>query len=452
MTIKSINRAVLDNGTTTTGGSFTLSNLATIYGCCGLFDMCSDADLMSLSFEGTNKFLDWIGWERTNVCLIKKNFITYVRPEAVNGARSAGYITDPCGDSKSVDWGTCDFTLEDFALVRRHGPVRDSTKGNLKLCETQPRYRLDGSPITSDAEYDMRLVTEALIQDLKLMLVDGNKTNVPGTFDGLEALVTTGYTNSAGQRCSSMDSVVIDWNANDMGGGSGITWNGAAVGSSFNFVDVLLAILRRLVDRINLAPQLSVSGLSVGDIVFVAPQHVLRCLLDAYTCWSVCPGQQYNETNLNTYEARTFRDRLNGGMFGAGRIFLDQFEIPLVPYSWGLIKGPTLSDAYILTGNVGGVKTISGQYLDQSAASTDYPEAGYSITDGGRLLTWTERDKTCVYREVQLQPRLLMWAPWAQARIQDIKCSALGGIISADPWATSFFPESSFNGAFCPTD
>jgi len=48
-----------------------VSSLATIYGCCGLFDLCSDQDLMSLSFEAQNKFMDWIGWEKTNVCTIK---------------------------------------------------------------------------------------------------------------------------------------------------------------------------------------------------------------------------------------------------------------------------------------------------------------------------------------------------------------------------------------------
>jgi hypothetical protein len=426
-----------------------VDSLATIYGCCGYFDMCSDADLMSLSMEGTQKFLDWIGWERTNVCVIKKNFITWIRPESVAGARTEGYVTDPCGESNSVDWGSCDFTLEDFALLRRHGPVRNATRNDVKYCEAQPRYRLDGTPIINDSEYDMRVVLEVLTQDLKLMLVDGNNTTV-GQFDGLQRLVKTGYVNSKGVRCSTMDSIVIDWNANGMGGGGGITWNGAAIAATYNFVDVILAAVRRVMDRIGMAPQLSAQTMSVGDIVIVAPMHLIRCLLDSYTCWSVCPGQQYAEANLNTYEARTFRNGLNGGMFSAGKIYLDNFEIPLISYNWNMINGPTLSDMYILTGRVGSVKTISGQYNDLASVPTGYPEANYSATDGGRLLTWLERDKTCVYREVELQPRLLMWAPWAQIRIQDIRCDIPGGPLSADPWDTSFFPETSFESPVCP--
>lgn len=427
-----------------------VSQLATIYGCCGYFDMCADADLMSLSMEGTQPFLDWIGWERTNVCNIKKNFITWVRPEpTITGHRSVGYVADPCGPSNGASWGDCDFSLEDFALLRRHGPVRNATRNDVKYCEAQPRYRLDGTPITSDAEYDMRVTLEAMTQDLKRMLVDGNAT-IQGNFDGLQRLVKTGYESSKGVRCEIMDSIVIDWNGNDLDGGNGVTWNGAAVANTYDFIDVLLAVVRRIMDRIQMAPQLAAESMNVGDIVILAPTHLIRCLLDAYTCWSVCPGQQYREANLNTYEARTFRNGLNGGMFKAGKIYLDNFEIPLIAYSWGLINGPTLSDLYVLTGRVGSVKTISGQYNDLMSVPSGYPEAQYSVTDGGRLLTWLERDKTCVYRELEMQPRLLMWAPWAQARFQDVRCATPGGPLSPDPWDTSFFPESSFDTPICP--
>ena len=437
--------------------SLSVSEIPTIYGCCGLFDLCSDQDLMSLSLEGTSKFLDWVGWERTTVCRIKKNFITWVRPEpTIFGTRSSGIVADPCGSSAGTDWGGCDFTLEDFGLIRRHSPVRNATRVNVKLCEAQPRYRLDGSPIVNDIEYDMRVVTEVMLQDLKLEFVSGD-AGTPGEFDGLEALVKTGYTGSDGKLCKIMDSIVIDWNHNDLNGGDGITWNGVAVADTYNFVSVLLAAFRRILDRIRLAPALASQTLMEGDIIFVAPTNILRCLLDAYTCWSVCTqnteGYYFYDVNLiNTYEARTFRNALNGGLFGAGKITLDGFVIHLCPYEWGLIKGPASSDAYLLTGSIGNVKTISGQYNDLSVVPGNYPEAAYSYTDGGKFLTWLERDKTCIYREVEFQPRLLMWAPWAQVRFQNIRCTQPGGVLSPDPWETSFFPESSFNAPECSTD
>jgi len=419
-------------------------------GCCGLFDMCSDQDLMSLSLQGTNKFLDWLGWERTNVCLIKKNFITWVRPEPTTPrgtVRSSGHITDPCGVSHGVDWGMCDFTLEDFGFIRRHGPVRNATRNDLKMCELQPRYRLDGTPITGDAEFDMRIATEGILQDLKRDVITGSIL-VGGSFDGLDALVKTGYTDSLGHNCNMMDSIVIDWNSNTMAGGAGITWNGAAVGINFNFVSVLLAAIRAELDRISWSPTLSSQTMNVGDIVFVAPTATLRCLLDSYTCWSVCPGDASNPAVLLTYEARAFRNSLNGGMFGAGRIFLDGFEVPLVAYDWGLTKGSGVADAYLLTGHVGNIRTISGQYQDLTGSPVAYPDAGYSVTDGGRFLTWLNRTQTCVQREVEIHPRLLMWAPWAQTRFMNIACAQPGPILNPDPW-TSWFPETSFLTPAC---
>lgn len=424
-----------------------VSSLATVYGCCGLFDLCGDADLMSLSFEGANKFLDWIGWEKTDVCKIQKYFITYTRPAYSGGEPTSGVVADPCGDENGVEWGKCDFVLTDFARLRRHGPVRDTTKIGLRLCENQPRYRLDGTPITDDREYDMYIVTEVILQDLKALVISGNASN-EGEADGLENLIVDNYHDSQGRRCSSMDSFVVDWNANTLDGGAGITWNGQAIGATFNFIDVLQAIYRRVRARIALSPALSARDLSVGDMIFVMPDDYIDCLLNFYTCWRVCPGEQYNENNLQSFDARNFRNSLNGGMFGAGRIFLHGFEIPIMPYSWGLLKGPTRFDGYLLTGQIGGIKLIQGQYNDMSGAASRKDR--YSFTDGGRLLTWGEDDKTCERRVVEMQPRLLAWAPWAQARFIDLKCSTVLGPMSPDP-TSSFFPETSFNGAECPT-
>lgn len=424
-----------------------VSDYPSLEGCCGLFDLCSDNDLMTLSFEGTSKFLDWIGWERTTVCLIKKNFITWVRPEAYSGARSSGYVTDPCGESKGVDWGKCDFTLENFGNLRRHGPVRNATQAGLRMCEAQPRYRLDGTVIDSDAEYDMRLATEGIIQDLKLDVVSGSALTT-GSFDGLERLVKTGYTDSLGHNCDMMDATVINWNSNTFAGGNGITWNGAEVANNWKFVDVLIALVRHVRDRIAMSPALAAQPMRVGDIILVAPSATLRCLLDAYTCWSVCPGQQYNEANLNTYEARAFRLQLDGGMFGDGKITVDGFEIPLCSYEWGLQKSATVADMYLLTGHVGNIRLIQGQYQDLRPSATAYPEAEFKYTDGGRMLTWLDRQKTCVQREVEFHPRLLIWAPWAQARIQNISCAGVAPVMSPNPWST-MYPETSFITPVC---
>lgn len=435
----------------------TLDTDPTIGGCCGLFDLCSDVDVLSLSMTA-EPFIDWLGWQASAVCEIRKNFITYTRAEptvAGGTTMTAGYLANPCGDSHGAEWGTCDFLLEGFGRLRRHTPTRDITKVGLRLCELQPRYRLDGTQINDDMEFDMRIVVEAIMQDLYRLLITGNHTvgTDDGLFDGLQQLINTGYVNTHGERCCSMDSLVIDWNGNNMcdalTAGHGATWNGAAIANGFNFVDVLLSVYRRIKRRLAHAPALN-APLRVGDMVLVMPQSWAECLLDCFTCWSVCPGVAYNEANLNTFEARNFRDNLNGGMFGGGRIYLDHFEVPIMPYDWSMFSGGSRNaDAYLLTNNVGGQKLIQGQYNDMKLAASKRPEL-WDYTDGGRFLTWYNNDETCYERQVEFQPRLLAWAPWAQARFIDLNCSTPGGPLSADPWDLSFYPECSFRDEACP--
>lgn len=418
-----------------------------VYGCTGLFDLCASEPLMALSFNQMNPFLDWVGWEGTDVCLLKQYFVNWVRPTYSGGNPTAGYLADPCADPNKAEWGFCDFVIDDFARLRRGTPVRDITKSGLRLCDAQPRYRLDGMRITNDFEFDMRVALEVVLQDLMRMIVNGN-ADTDGQFSGLETLVKTGYTDSLGRLCQMMDSIVIDWNGNTLDGGAGTTWNGVGLDDAYNLIDVLLSIVWQIRQRISWAPSLASQNLQVGDIIIAAPVPLLRCILNAYTCWSVCPGVQFREANLNTFDARSFRDSLSGGMFGAGRIYLDGFEIPLMPYDFGMIKGPTRFDAYVLTRGVGNERLLRGQYNDMERGARDAVSAGatntFVATDGGRFLTWAQNDHTCLEQIVEMQPRLVVNGPWAQARIQDIVCRQPGPVISSDPTETSYYPQTSF--------
>lgn len=430
----------------------TLSDAATIYGCCGLFDMCGDEDLLSLSMEGASAFLDWLGWERTNVCKIHKDFIAWVRPEQVGGVCTEGYVGDPCADGHGVEWGTCDFELLDFGRVRRHGPVRDITKNDVVYCERSPRYRLDGTPITDDREYDARVISEAVLQDIKRYTITGDAA-VAGQWDGLEQIVTDGYQNTDGSTCELMDSIVIDWNFNGVNGGAGITWNNGAIAATFSLIDVIIETIRKIRWRISLSPTLAAQPMRTGDIVLMLPTFMVNCILDAFTCWSVCEGRQYNEVNLQTLEARRFRNDLNGSTFGFGRITVDNMEIPLIAFDWNTIQGPTSGDIYVLTGQIGAVKVLQYQYNDMDMVPrSGYPNAdGFFASDGGKFLHYAQYDHTCVEQYMEIQPRILAWAPWALARIQDVVCNTVFGPFSADPCDTSFFiGGTSLSQAVCP--
>ena len=426
-----------------------LSDLATVYGCCGLFDMCSDEDLVSLSMQGADPFLDWIGWESTDLCVIKKEFITWIRPEQSQGDCTPGYLADPCAEPNSVEFGKCDFTLEDFGRLRRKGPVRDVTMNDIRYCDRQPRYRLDGTQISDDREFDAVVLAEALLQDLRRMVITGNAAT-PGQFSGLESLVVTGYTNSSGGACEIMDSHVVNWNSNGMAGGAGITVNGDAITATWNFIDVLLAIWRRKVQRIMLAPTLA-SRIGGGvDVILLLPSSLINCLLDHYTCWSVCDGSQYNEVALQSYEARQFRNSLLGGRFGYGEITLDNTKIPLLAYDWELQKSPSCGDMYLLVGGVGNIKAMSGQFNNMAGVPGAFPDGDYWVSDGGRFLHWSVQDETCIEEREEIRPRILSWTPWANTRFQNVCCDTVLDPLSPDPCETSFFVESSFSAAACP--
>jgi hypothetical protein len=247
-----------------------------------------------------------------------------------------------------------------------------------------------------------------------------------------------------------------------------------------------------------------------------------RTVLDAYTCWSVCPGRQYNETNLNTYEARTFRTELNGGPYGFGQITLDGDVIPIMGYDWatqsggrvklasltrssttatattvqahGLTTGdsvtisgatgaeynitatvtvssatvftytvsgtPTSPDAstsiyasipvkgevYYLSGMAGNVRLMEIEGLDFAGVADLATHNQFNVLDGGRFLSWDNGDNTCVELNVEMRPRLLSWAPWANARIQNIAISQVGQPVAMDPTSLAF-PQKTFTSA-----
>jgi hypothetical protein len=436
-------------------GELTLSTTPTLYGCCGLWDRCGDGDLLSLSLEKSGKLLDYIGWSPSLECVIRKEFITWIRPEQhlvlVNTGPeqhyeqrcTEGYVADPCDEAEGAEWGGCDFELRDFARFRRRGPVRDITTNRLMYCKQQPKVHIDGTLVSDDREADLIAAAEVMTQDLKRHIIIGNAAT-PGQFSGLNTLVRTGYTGTDGHRCTSMDSIIVNWNSNTMAGGAGMTWNGAPIAATFDFVDVLLAVFRHIKQNIGYAPVLANQNPRVGDTVLVMPTFMTRCLLDMYTCWSVCANSV-----IETYESRKFREQLNGGMFGDGRIFLDGFEIPLLAHDWALTQGPTRADIYLLNRSVGNVRLMEGQYLDMKSVPGDAPGGAFDVTDGGRILTWTNYDQTCYQRYLEMRPRLLLWAPWAQARFEDVVCAGVHGPKSPDPCESSYFPEQSFIQRSC---
>lgn len=412
-------------------------------GPCNFFDRCTD-ELMSLHFSGQLPLLDWMGFEVTDVHTKTFEFITYVRAARENGSATVGYLNDPCEEPEGWELGSEKLTIEDFGMYGRLGPVRKVMQPT-KYCDTDPRRRLDGTVVDNETEWDMRWTTDVILQDISRDVIVGNRTSNAGQMNGLESLVKTGYSASG-----ALDSIVIDWNGNSLSGGSGVTWNGSAVSGTWDFVNMLRHAVRRVRRRISWSPTLRNQTMQAGDMILLMPTHMAECLLDFYTCWSVCASTDDIQIQLQSLEARRFRDSLEGGLYGFGTITIEQIPIPILAYDWGLLKSETLSDVYLLTGGIGSVRFWAGEHLSAEAAVRLHGQMGYFSTDGGRLLGVWDNDNQCIRMKLWMHPRMYTRAPWAQVRFQNVRCTTPMGPMSPDPEDTSFYYLSSFNPAVCP--
>lgn len=405
------------------------------------FDRCED-ELMTLSYGGRMSLLDLLfNWRKSDVFTKTFNFITYVRPEYSGGSPTPGHLADPCADPNGFDFGTAKITLDDFGRYGRKGPVREILKAE-RYCETDPRYRVDGSFITNEFEWDLRFIFDVQLQDLYRHVITGN-ADTAGQFDGLQQWINTGYESTM------LDSMVFDWAGNDLNGEGGgtKTLNGVALTGNYQFINYLLAVVRRFIQRISWSPALASD--SAPDFVLVMPKFLAECLLDAFTCWSVCEGGEYNPVNLQTYEARNFRDSLNGGRYGGGFIRLDGRVIDIFVYDWNTMHGTNRGDVYLLTRSVGSQLLWEGETLDAGAAAAEMQREGhneYFSTDGGRVIGVTEVDNLCRTTKAWIRPRIINRAPWLQARFMNVECATVLDPLSPDPTATSWYPLASFGG------
>jgi len=429
-----------------------VSDSATPFGCCNFFDQCGDGDLMSLYYRGELGLLDLMNFQPTKVCHKVVEYISYVRPQMVGGNPTPGYLTDVCADPNGIEYGACKLDITDFGYLGRTSKERNIQISE-KYCETSPRYRIDGTPVRRESEWDMLFTMDTMLDDVRRLLITGNSAT-PHQFDGLERLVRDGYTECNGM----LDSMVVNWAGNPMSGGAGITFNGAAVPATVNIVDVLRSANRRINQRIDWSPVLRSQRMRPGQKILIMPTDWIDCLLNFYTCWSVCPTGVDITQFINTLDARDFRRGLEGGMFGDGEIMLDREIIPILAYDWELIKGPKTADMYLLTLGVGNQRFWEGDFLSADNALANINairgdmevSGGYFPTDGGRVLGKMDFTNLCTKIKLWMTLRLFLRAPWAQMRIQSVQCENPLGVLSPDPLATSFYPATSFASAVCP--
>lgn len=428
----------------------TISGAMSPFGCCNFFDPCTN-DVFALHYSpaygGIPTLLDWFNFTVGTECVKTFEYITYAGGAGLStaGADPSSALSDPCADPLGIEWGICKNTIEGFGRYGNKGPVREIVRPE-RYCVSSPQVRLDGQPVTSEYEFDLRMIMDTVYGDLLRDVIVGSGTG--GEMVGLQGQVKTGYD------CEMLDSKVVEWNGNGMNGGAGTTVNDVGIADTWGIIDILLDFVRYARTRISWSPLLKNQQMRLGDMILVMPNHLISCILDAYTCWSVCAGRQYNETNLNTYEARQFRDRLEGGLFGFGQITLGGLAIPLLAQDHGLLNADGTGDIYFLTGGVGNQRLWQGEFLSAGSAASTYPAlfagSGFRQLDGGRVLVKTSTDNLCIETKAWTFVRTFTKAPHLNMVIQNAACGNVFGPLSADPYLASLYPNGgSFGAATC---
>jgi hypothetical protein len=415
----------------------------TLYGCTGLFGICGPDEIIGLTMVD-DPLVDWLGFFPDTIC---EKFIkgwTYTDVQGTAAGSPIGTVYgEQCDDPPIAEKGVCEFFIGDFGTLRACGETVKVGDIGLRKCDKQPTYTIpiEGvGPVRIDNDLDLETITgmQVIKHELSRLLITGDKT-VAGQFDGLTNLVRTGYMSINQERCTAMDSVVVDWANDDMTG---------AVNGHGSIITKVRDVWRRIRQRISFAKM----GMPAeGDVVLVMPSAWAWELMDEWAFWSFRETNSLNNQVVyrDAYELRDIREKYANGLYGAGYITVDGFNIHIIAHDWMPFDQAApnfISDIYLLVRRIGGKRVLQGQYipLDMGAdAVAKFAGYNYFSTDtlqGGRVLRWMKYQNSCVSPCALLRPRCYLETPWAQGVIQNVGVDPQFAPMSLDP-ASNYFIE-----------
>ena len=412
----------------------------TLYGCTGLFGLCGPDDIVGLTMND-DPLVEWMGFFPDTVCekFIKAWVYTDVAGTAAGNISTTVY-GDECDNPPTSEKGVCEYYIGDYGTLRACGEAVKVGMLGMRKCDKQPTYTIpvEGvGPIRIDNDLDLETInaTQVIKHELSRLLITGDKT-VSGQFDGLNQLVKTGYTTIGGDLCTGLDSVVVDWQNDDLSG---------AVNGHGSIITKIRDVFRRIMWRI---AQTGMGKPAEGDVVLVMPTWLAWEVLDEWAVWSF--REQVNSTQVvyrDYMDVRSIREKYAVGLFGGGYITIDGFNLHIIPHDWMAISQSApyhISDIYMLTRRIGTRRVLQGQYMPVNmGADAVNAQVGYSYFNteamqGGRMIRWMKFDNTCVQPCALVKPRLYLDAPWAQAVINNVGVSLQFSPQSLDPQSNYF--------------
>lgn len=421
-----------------------------IYGRNSIFDPCEAGDVWGLQVE-TNGLMNWLGWRPNRFASRRVSFIQWWGPQGTGDGAASTLAGSPCDDPDVWEYGDCSYELCHDSWYQVGGETLNPQTLSLdNRCETTPRYRLNGVQITDDLEWQANGMMNVLNQAIQYGVVKGSHGNA-FEMEGLEGRIRTGYLDKNGQPCPAVDSIMVDWQNDDLDG---------AVNGFGNFFDYL----DEVVDEIEYRAQ-NMGGIAERDMVLVTARHTAKELLNKFACYSSC-GLVADLSDISDQALRpqvlAARQGLNGGPLydgtrAVGFISLKSGRrIPIIVHDTISISTSSsnyCSDIYLLTRRIGNRDVFYGTYMDLRRAARAYARrmrAQKIHSDAvGRFLLSHKDDNFCTQLIAGTSPELYLAAPWAQVRFEDVCADKQRKPIVGDPYQPDYhFTE----GALYPAE
>jgi len=418
-----------------------------IYGRHSIFDPCSPGDVFGLQVQ-TVGLSKWLGARPNKYYRRRVDFITWIGPKGVVACNQHTGAVSPCADPDGWEYGTCGYDLTHTSWYGRAGDALDPHTIVQDRCETSPRYRLNGVQISDDVEWQMNGIMTVIQQDLRRDQIHGNHANAY-QMNGLESLIRTGYTGDNGLPCPAVDSILVDWDLDDLDG---------LVNGNGNFFDYLDEVVTEIEYRAS-----AIGTISETDMILLTTRFMATCLLDAYACYTTC-GRTSTEGGQWTGDAgiteaalrgaqRAARIALNGGPLYDGATAVGYINLKsgrripiIVDDALDIEKSGAryCTDIYLLTRRVGGIDVLYGEYLDlrvyENRVRAQMPAFTVRTDAAGRFAIKGKEDNFCIQLIIGSSPEIYIAAPWAQARFQDVCCGRHRQPLTGDPHQKWYLP------------
>jgi hypothetical protein len=410
-----------------------------IYGRNSIFDACSPGDVFGLQVQ-TIGLMPWIGWRPNRFYRRHVDFIPWWGPAGTKSGSPATGAKSPCDDPTSWEYAICGYDLCHTSFYSIGSEGLDPHTIVQDRCETSPRYRLNGQLISDDVEWQMNGIMNVLAQQMRRALIHGSHDNA-NEMDGLEQIIKTGYTNDNNTTCPQIDSILVDWNNDDLDG---------AVNNLGNFFDYLDEVVTEIEWRAQeLGPILET------DMVLITSRFMATCLLDAYACYTTCGVTDTNDVTDQALRAqqRAARMALNGGPLYDGARAVGYLNLKsgrrlpiIVEDALDISKFSTTycTDVYLLTRRIGSRDVLYGEYLDmreyENRVKRQFTNFSGRSDSMGRFALKGKEDNFCISLMMGTSPEIYLSAPWAQVRFQDVCCTRKRTPLTGDPFQPYYMP------------